>query len=830
MRRVIPACISLVVLTLLFYRGILFGVSPADVPWGSDTLGHVLKAEYLRDQVAQGVLYPDLFPHWYMGLQMLRYHPPLTYYVLLGLSLVAGDMVRAANWFIALCALGGSLTLLLYRRWAGWWPAWVGGVLFLILPDNVRVALAEGNLPRVLATALLPLALYCLVRTLEADGGRRHVVVLAASFALIALSHAMMAAIYAVCLTAVALLLGLSRATTGKRLVLAVGGIAVGLMLAGWWLLPSFVGGIAALNPEALTRAQAVFPVSHYLDPWARQKNPETPYVGVALLLIAVAGIFVREGRTKHSVIFAAVGLGGVLITTPGFNDLFNALPLHALMWPLRFLGVASFLLVLSILWRFQEWWDRHPLLTAGIVAVLFLDAAGSLPLIHLRPLREDIKQVAEHLAATPGWRVAVLDESRLGSAAAYAFTKYGGREQLYGWAYQAAQTALNVAAINEALSYGAYEYVLDRFTLYGVDDVVILKGKPFSHSMADLLAANGFRQVYEGRELLLFHRDGGPRAYRPPWRALGIGRGTRSLAFLFPQMIVGTSPYVDDYPPDLLRRYAVLFLSGFTWHNREAAERLVVQAAEAGVHVVVDLTGVPEDPVARIPRFLGVWGERVTLDDRPITAQADGQPLTLRPFAAPSKLWYAHVPQGLDVETVTFDYLGERAAVLGYKEVGSGKVWFVGLNLPYHALTTADLAATRLLANAVQMTPFEGSTYVPVPLANYRADATGYRFTYTQENAARLMVPVAFFDGTHVQVDGTAAPAYSLDMLTVFDAPVGTHAVTIEVRPTLVYRVGRAITVLGAVSLLALLWWGERTRRAAAQPEVAWAPWLVQQ
>ena len=140
MRRVLLACISLVLLALLFYRGILFGVSPEDVPWASDTLGHVLKAEYLRDQVEQGVLYPDFFPHWYMGLQMLRYHPPLPYYMLAGLSYVTGNMVQAANWFIVLCTLAGALTVLLYQRWVGLWPAWIGGIFFLMLPDNVRVA------------------------------------------------------------------------------------------------------------------------------------------------------------------------------------------------------------------------------------------------------------------------------------------------------------------------------------------------------------------------------------------------------------------------------------------------------------------------------------------------------------------------------------------------------------------------------------------------------------------------------------------------------------------------------------------------------------------
>ncbi len=827
MRRVLLACISLVLLALLFYRGILFGVSPEDVPWASDTLGHVLKAEYLRDQVEQGVLYPDFFPHWYMGLQMLRYHPPLPYYMLAGLSYVTGNMVQAANWFIVLCTLAGALTVLLYQRWVGLWPAWIGGIFFLMLPDNVRVAFAEGNLPRVLATAFLPLALYCLVRILEPDGGRRHAVGLAICFLLITLSHAMMAAIYAVCLAVLALLLGLFRATAGRRLLLGIGSIGTGLLLAGWWLLPSLTGGITTLDAEALTQAQAVFPLLHFLNPFVRQENPEYVYVGAVLLLVSLLGVFVREGRTKHSTTFTLVGLGGVLITTPGFNDLFNALPLHNLLWPLRFLGIASFLLLLAVLWRLQGWWARTPLFTTGLIVLMAVDMAGSLPLIYLRPLSNELVQVATRLATTPGWREATLDKSRLGSAAAYAFTKLGQREQIYGWAYQAAATAPSVAALNEALVYGAYDYVLDRLTLYGADDVVLLKGQPFTEPMAAALQADGFRQLHEGDRLLLFHRDGSPRAYRGPWRVLGIGRGARLMAMLFPQIIVGTSPYVDDYTPEMWRQYEVVVLSGFAWHDRSAAEQVVVQAAQAGVRVVVDLTGAPQDPLARIPRFLGVWGERVVLDDRPVEVYTGEEQVTLRPFAAPSRLWYTHVPQGLDAEIVTFNYLGERGTVVGSKQVGSARVWFVGLNLSYHALTTNDEKALRLLADVMQLPPHERASLIPVPLADYRTLATGYEFTYTLDEPAWLLVPVASFDGTRLLVDGVPVEARSVETLVFFRAPPGRHLVTVQIAPTPVYRAGRAVSVLGLVVLVMLSLWGWRTPRAVKlQPREAWYPW----
>ncbi|HWQ15923.1 MAG TPA: hypothetical protein VNL77_24195, partial [Roseiflexaceae bacterium] len=107
-RTSLVACAGLLLLTLLVFRSVLFPADAARYPWGSDTLGHVLKANELRRAAQGGELYPDLQPAWYMGAQMLRYYPPLPYYLLAALSYPAGDGVAAAHWFVALCAFAGG--------------------------------------------------------------------------------------------------------------------------------------------------------------------------------------------------------------------------------------------------------------------------------------------------------------------------------------------------------------------------------------------------------------------------------------------------------------------------------------------------------------------------------------------------------------------------------------------------------------------------------------------------------------------------------------------------------------------------------------------------
>ncbi|MBU0492720.1 MAG: hypothetical protein KKA73_07930 [Chloroflexi bacterium] len=816
----------LIALVALFaYRGILFAPAgePA-YPWASDTLGHVLKAEYLQQNLAQGVLYPDFFPDWYMGLQMLRYYPPLPYYLLVALAYVTNNAVTAANWLIALCALAGGLAWLPYRRWMGWAPAVAGGALYIFLPDNVRVALAEGNLPRVLATALLPLAVYCLLRTLEDTGGIRHRLGLALCLAAVVLCHAMMAAIYAVCLALLAGLCWLARTTSLRRAAWAVGSVALGIGLSGWWLLPSFTGGITELDTAAMTEALAVFPLTHYLNPLLRDGNPEAVYLGAALLVLAVAVLLWPSGRDGRTVALTLVGLFGVLITTYGFNEVFNALPFHSLLWPLRFVGIASFMLLLALMWRIRILSKWSPLLALLVVGLLTLDGIGSLSLIHLRPARQDLLAISDDLAARPGWREATLDESRLGSAASYLFTAHGGREQVYGWAYQGARTARNVAALNEALQSGSMGYLLDRLTLYGTDDAVLLNDMLVTPRVAGTLETAGFQPAYTGSTATLYHRasgsDSGPRAVVAHWPALGIGRGAQNLAFLFPRLIVGTSSQVDDYTLDELRRYETVVLSVFGWRDRPTAEALIGQAAEAGVNVVVDLTGGPEDPLAHVPRFLGVWGEHIILAPEPILVQDPGGSYQLLPFGEISALWYTHTPQGMHVKTLQFDYLGEVGTVLGYNEYGEGRVWFVGLNLFYHAALTRDPAAIDLLAEVLRLPPDTPSQYTAVPLTDYTADQAGYRFTYTLETPNALFVPVACHEGTVVTVDGAPATLRSLENLVAFDAPAGEHTVEIQTHPTSIYLLGQVTTGLALLGLFGMFAW-ERwpfARRASAR------------
>jgi uncharacterized membrane protein len=812
----LTAATLLVLLALLIYHSILLPVSSAPgYPWGSDTLGHILRAETIKEGIQQGDWLPRLMPDWYLGIQLFRYYPPLPYILLAGLTALGHDPVAAANWFLFLCALAGGLSWLAFQRWTGWVPATLGGGLYLFLPDNLRVAFAEGNLPRALATALLPLALYFLLRTVNSDNRPLDRAGLALCMATIVLTHAMMAAIYAACFTLLIGFLWAFRAMKTRPAVWAITAITTGLLLSGWWLLPSLTGGITEINSAAMTEALAVIPFQNYLDPFIRTHNPEVIYIGVALLVMAIVTLGFSPRRNRYSLALTLTGLCGVLITTPGFNQVFNALPLHNLLWPLRFLGIASTLLLLALVWRLEAW-SRQALRIVGLgIALLALDGAGSLFLIHLRPLQPDMLAISQELARSPGWREATLDQSVLGSGPAYLFTAVGKREQVFGWAYQGASDASDIAALNDAMQFGQLAYLTDRLNRMGVDDVVLWKGAPNAAQTATTLQQAGFLPVFNGEITSLYHRDGGPRAYQAQDTFLGIGQAVRPYAFLFPQITVGGSQYLDDYSAQELESYQTILLAGFRWRNQATAENLVRQVAASGTRVLVDLTGVSVDPLARIPHFLDVWGERLVLAGDPLSIDGANHSYRIPGFSQDGSLWYTYTPQGLDGVALQSNYLDEPVAVYGFRQVPNGQVWFLGLNLAYHAMLTQDPAAIALLSDVLGLPSQSPSDISTVPLENYLANSSGYQFSINLGEATRLVVPIAYQEGMQVKLDGKTIPATASEDMLSFSVPTGQHSIQVRLGKTPIYFIGYFASGIGGLLMLLSLLPAKRLRLA---------------
>ncbi len=822
------AALVILAATLIVYRGVVFQPDPAArYPWSSDAWGYLIKADYLLGQIEEGNLYPDLFPQWYSGQQMLRYYAPLPYYVLVTLIPLAGDTFEAGNWFLFLAALGGGLSMLLFARRFGLVFATLGGVLLVMLPDNIRVAFAEGNLPLVLAAALLPATFYFLLNLLTEERGRKlNFVGVAALMALVVLSHAMMGAILGACFTLFALAYWFTARAKARQFWQSILAVFAGVLLSGWWLLPSLTGGITDLNVEAASEALASFSLAVSLNPTLRWSDIETFYLGASFLLVLGLAAFYwrRLDRLLRSLLVVSLITG--LISSTIVNSVYNTLPFHQLFWPLRFTPFFGFVLILLTVALFSYLWKASGarrqsagrFLAVGLALVMLVDFWQSTPLAHTREAPSEVMRVAQLLGDSPGWRVATADLSLLGSSPSYLFSQVGGREQVYGWAYQGAATAPLLAQVNLAIERGYAAYAVDRLELLGADDVVALNTLPQSQyqvspEFREALDGAGYEHSYGGDRVDVYHKTGAPRVYRLDTRVLGIGRGVHNLALLFPEIVVATETRLDSYDVKFLSEFDTLVLSGFDWNSKRDAEEIVAALASRGKRIVIDLTGTPPDVLSRIPNFLGVYGERIIAPEQPVI-RVDGTPRRLRPYSSPDgsgSPWQAFVPQGLDTRDITFEMLGVQPIVVGTKQIGGGEATFLGLNLMFHAVLTRDPVAIEILERELGVKADRRTSAEPLQVAGYVAYEAGYEFLLEAPEEGYYLVPVARHAGTAVFVDGVEAPSWTVDTLTLAKLPAGPHRVEIRPQRTAIYGLGLAATGMGALIAAAFLLAGVR-------------------
>ena len=776
------------------------------MPWGSDTLGHLLRFDFIRRNIQADNWYPQIMPEWYMGMQLLRYYGPLPYYFLYLLEKVLGSPLAALHGFILFWTLWGGLSWLAFRRRLGTLPAILGGVVYILLPDLVRVTFSEGNLPRVMAAGLTPLLFLLTLALLKTGGTRAERMGFALLFALITLTHAMMAAIFAAALGLFGLVCWILGLCSRAHFLCLIIWTILGITAAAAWLLPSLTGGITELSSAAVSRGLTATDWLFFLNPLARLGNIEILYCGLVLLLAVVLNIFLPWTRSRLVLAAGGCGIFLALLVTPQLETLFTALPLSNLLWPVRFQGIAGMLLLFAFCSGLSAWWQKSPAFTLLITVLLLLDCGISTRLIFLRPLNQDLTLVTAKMTTLSGWREATLDESRLGSAASYLFSHNAGREQVFGWGYQGARTAQNVASLNEALANGSLGYLLDRLTLFGVDDLVLENSLLHASQLETRLPGAGFELAERSGNLVYFHRDGQPRALSPSWKALGIGRGAQIYTNLFPQLVLGKSQFLEDYSRAEITRYPILILSGFQWRNRLKAEEMVRQAASSGVRVFVDLTGIPEDPLSHIPRFLDVWGEPLILSVEPLDVIGWKEALRLGAFGSESEPWHTFIPQNLQSEVLTFNYLGKQAVLAGYNTYDAGQVWFIGANLAYHALLDDDPQAVKLLGEITGLPPGQETAYQTTPLTDYRADSAGYSFSLVLDQPRELVFPSARLDGTVLRIDGVEVTVQTCENLVCFSAPSGSHTVEILYRPTQIYRIGWIVSLVSCLAILIMI------------------------
>lgn len=295
--------------------------------------------------------------------------------------------------------------------------------------------------------------------------------------------------------------------------------------------------------------------------------------------------------------------------------------------------------------------------------------------------------------------------------------------------------------------------------------------------------------------------------------------------------MLEASSIYLDDYDLDFLKRFKIVFLYGFGYHDKEDAENLIKEYSAGGGKVVIDMFGMKKSQIEESPIFLGVTGSPIKIT-APLAIETNETINNLMPktFQVPSEVvdassegelelksmaeWNALEYYNLDDSWANFAGDDKLYSILGSKKINNNPVIFVGGNLFYHLYLSHDQNELRMLEFILKLEDYqpkkEESIFAQDPTftANQvNLDANYWKFNISNRSDRLALISLAYSPNWKAFIDSQETKVYEAENLMVLKVPQGEH--TLEIRYQNYSRikiVSLLITLLTAGFLIYLL------------------------
>lgn len=665
-------------------------------PWGSDTYGHLFKGNILYESIKEGTLFINYHENWYNGVQPFRYWAPLPYYIVAIINIFANNIMKTYHLFIVLVFVLGGLGWLcwgyyLRRQNLGL----VFALLWFFIPNNLRVMFSEGNLPYAFVNSLLPFAVLFYYQAIR-ERKIIYYLLLSIIMFMITLSHAMLSAMLGMSLFIFTFFNSSINKNHMNNLVALIFAF-LGIMLSSFWLYPALQGGIMGLNKEAVADVMSMltYPLSSSLNPLLRLDNIEVYYFGLAFAITAVFGVLMSTEKERSFFISAIIILLG---TTKAALPFLQKLPINQLFWMSRFTSIAMVMIISGLL----IWKRLRKNILVIIVVLLILDSAVSFQTLGFNgQYPTNLAHTLDTALKISTQRIGILDNSSWGSFPSYYLANNSvnkNSSQVFGWAWQGAGTASNIVALNTALEKSYYVFMFDRALELGAETLVVKKSlisdSEFLENSANKV---GYKKYSDNQNAIIFRYPHtvmfGTRVF---YEGITIGAYSANIPYLFPELRVGRTTYVDDYSYDDLKNEKIVYLSGFKYRNKRNAENLLLKLSRSGVRVVIDVTGFERSD------FLGVRAEPIAINDNYQEMYYKEQKLKMKSFPGQYKRWNTYLLHGIKnresygvIDSRLVNYIGSQ---------DNENLIFIGLNLPYYAFLTKDEHAVKILEDTFNL------------------------------------------------------------------------------------------------------------------------------
>lgn len=713
------------------------------MPTGDDIFGHLYKSIFLLDAWKDHDFFPLYMSSWYNGLEPYRYWAPIPYMLMACLKYITGGYIEGWRLFAGLSYfLGGLPFLILGRDYRKPVFSFAIACLWFFLPENFRVFFFDGNYPRMVSAIVIPFIVLAVDRLLKGINKKR-IIFMSFIMMLMSFTHAMITA-----MTGVGIFLYLVFWTIENRRAkepfIVLASSAAGIMMSGIWLVPALSGGIVSGDSGSHGEQSMAFwtdTLYNLLSPFHHLESPQTFYYGFFIVLIAIFGaIFAKkENKAGYFLLFFII-----LLSTKGAVPVLSKLPLNQILWMMRFatIGYAFFLLCLL------KWVTLRKSLSAAIIFFMLMDVIPVAKPDYFQNAYKgyEYENDCRLMKKNTRVRLGLFDDSHFGSYPSLSLTT--GKDKIdysFGWAWQGASTAKTMVALNTSAENGDYDYLFANAPVLGDDCVYISKsmidfaGRAFTD--AEYAAKkNGYKFTEEGEYGYIFNldlsdiydlkktEDGAVSGSKiennfgliRKYDGLVIGSLGSDFLIKFPDFELGESNYIDDYTFEELSSYKAIYLTGFEYHSKEAAESLVKKLGKAGVNILIDITHMPADHVTPgKPNFLGAFMQDIVFKKYFPMMEYKGNKIALMKVDDSIDEWHAGTVNGTDNAIGTYTYNGRKGTLVGTVKDAPG-IFFIGLNLVYNSCITGDQEGLSVVSDilGVSYLMLPETEYVPITLA----------------------------------------------------------------------------------------------------------------
>ncbi|MCH8911548.1 MAG: hypothetical protein IH867_12550 [Chloroflexi bacterium] len=807
------------------------------VPWGVDQWAHLTRLELLRESVATNLSIPMWLPNWYSGQDLWQYYPPLTYFLLLPAALLTGDALSGYTLLATpITAVGAVAFLWAFRPWLGNGGAFLGALIFVLVPPNVSPMYGEGNIAWGIQQSLLPINIGLLLRSMHSPRPKT-LIFYGLTVGLMIVAHSMMALLTIMATVALAVGIWATGRSSFRALFWTGAASACGAGAVAFWLVPGITNFDLYNVPALVGDKVVIWSSSSYLFDRATAIEllggsgaVPSRYLGfmlpAAATLGVVAGILskryrpVATGFTLMALTTFVIGLG---VESP----FWSIMPMADSLLPNRAFNITVFAAAFLIPLGFKvlipvsnimfvginKRKSRLNVAAVGVVIVMALFTWEYAPwLVDRSPSRFVGDEIFDELVLDEGdiwsggryWDLTPVNDSRQH----YTVTVQGKRMSVIGWANEGSLHADEFTFTGRELAVSRTAGLVRRADIYNTEFVWIEDSQP---GIIGTFAGAGFSVVNDTGLKVLMQSEA-PQSYlfEQDRKVLAVGADATMLAAVIPSVVLGTYERLNDYPEEYLNSFETIFIAapGLS----ESASELrdwVERRLAAGQRVLLDPTTPGSGLVGG---FTPVEAElRGSFD----VVLNDGSIFELGPFDPMGEPFVTQLPARIHFPDGEISVAGATLPFIGRSESKSGELIILPFAIVFHSFSTPEnTGLEELLAHLMRVGA--ANTQQPYPRidpTNMTGGKNAIELDFEKITAGYVVLSMTYSPHWRATVNGEAREVIRHENMIAIRADQGVNSVVLNYRATPVQLISAGMSILALLSLVLVARYGPRSR-----------------